>query len=80
MKTESDRRFEAAKAAMQGILANGPLCHRVMDGDLREDCDITDGERMARIAFHMADALLAELARTEPAVTLSDLPGYEGHL
>lgn len=58
------QRFEAAKAAMQGILANGPLCHRIMDGDLSEATDLTEGERVARIALHMADALLSALHPT----------------
>jgi hypothetical protein len=63
---KTEQRFEAAKAAMQGILANGPLCHRVMNGDLRTK-GVQDDEQVARIARHMADALLAELAHTEPA-------------
>jgi len=73
MMNKTEQRFEAAKAAMQGILSNGPLCHRIMDGDLREDCDITDGERIARIALHMADALISKLNNTDSNERLSEI-------
>lgn len=50
----SDQRFEAAKAAMQGLLANPP---REFYYEYTE---------AARSAVKHADALLAELARTAP--------------
>lgn len=48
----SDQRFEAAKAAMQGLLSANP------DDDMPTP--------MATWAVRYADALLAELARTAP--------------
>jgi hypothetical protein len=55
MMNKTEQRFEAAKAAMQGILSSG-------GGARRESAD-----DIAKASFEIADALLAELARTEPA-------------
>jgi hypothetical protein len=53
MMSKTEQRFEAAKAAMQGLLCN-PMFDRMPFDDLHP------------IAVMHADALLAELARTEP--------------
>lgn len=52
----ADRRFEAAKAAMQGLLADGYGPHG-WDGIP------TDATKVAATAVSLADALLAELDR-----------------
>jgi len=52
----NQQRFEAAKAAMQGILSD-PTVSRIPFSDVHP------------LAVRHADALLAELARTEPAET-----------
>jgi len=56
MKTNNEKRFEAAKAAMQGLIIA-----------LRGKLNFPDAEDIARMATNHADTLLAELARTEPA-------------
>ena len=62
---KTEQRFEAAKAAMQGILSNSEMT-RVLYG-LANDLNITGDEAIIRRSRQVADALLAELARTEPA-------------
>lgn len=57
---DDERRFQAAKAAMQGLLAAGER-HR---GHSDED----DAHVAARVATIFADALLAELAKTRGPV------------
>lgn len=67
MKTKLSRRDKFAAMAMQGLLANEQVCLRIMDGNLgnRKDESITDGEKLSRIALHMADSLIAKLDNTD---------------
>jgi hypothetical protein len=60
MKTNNEKRFDAAKAAMQGLTIARPM-------NVGMACIIED-------AVKYADTLLAELARTEPAVKESLTP------
>jgi len=67
------RRFEAAKAAMQGLLSNATVTNEGLD---TKDCvDLATAARMA------ADALLAELTGPTSVVVKKDLSDIErGHL
>jgi hypothetical protein len=68
MKPNNEKRFEAAKAAMQGMIIA-----------LRGNLNFPDAEDIARMATNHADALLAELARTEPVAKESlTVPGADG--
>lgn len=59
MKTREEMRFEAAKAAMQGILSN------CFDARHPDESSISS-TWAAKVAVCQADALLAELDRTAP--------------
>jgi hypothetical protein len=66
---KTEQRFEAAKAAMQGILSNSAM-------DVH---NLLGSSHVAIWAIEYADALLAELARTEPTAEKSPLaPDADG--
>jgi hypothetical protein len=65
MMNKTEQRFEAAKAAMQGLCANAS--------------PMIPTTEYAKSAIGFADALLAELARTEPTAEKSPLaPDADG--
>jgi hypothetical protein len=64
MMNKTEQRFEAAKAAMQGLCGNYEWC-KVAAMNLKQGQAIAEAVAVASI--ELADALLAELARTEPA-------------
>jgi hypothetical protein len=63
MMNKTEQRFEAAKAAMQGNCVNYEWC-KYAAMNLKQDQTIAEAVVVASI--DLADALLAELARTEP--------------
>jgi hypothetical protein len=69
MMNKTEQRFEAARAAMQGILSNSAM-------DVH---NLLGSSHVAIWAIEYADALLAELARTEPTTEKSQLaPDADG--
>ena len=73
----TEQRFEAAKAAMQGLCGNYEWC-KVAAMNLKQGQTIAEAVAVASV--ELADALLAELARTEPTVkeclTVPDADGW----
>jgi len=67
---KTEQRFEAAKTAMQGLCGNYEWC-KVAAMNLKQGQTIAEAVAVASI--ELADALLAELARTEPTTEKSSL-------
>jgi hypothetical protein len=73
---KTEQRFEAAKAAMHGLCGNYEWC-KVAAMNLKQGQTIAEAVAVASI--ELADALLAELARTEPTTEKSPLaPDADG--